>query len=75
MLSLPFSNLPTVEFVILATNSTVVNLARKKAAMLMMSKAPNAMEKEKIFAKVAKGAFLEQGNIANFQSKPSRQTY
>ena len=45
VLTLPSSNPPTLEFVFLATDSIVVNLAREKAAMPIMDKALKPVEK------------------------------
>lgn len=74
VLSLPSGNPPTLEFVFLATDSIALNLARERAAMPMISKAPKAAEKTKVAAKVAEPAFASQ-TATDSKSKPLREKY
>ena len=60
MLSLPFGNPPTLEFVFLAINSIDVNLAREKIAMPVVDKAPKLAKEGKFFAKAAVPSFSGQ---------------
>lgn len=71
-MSLPFGNPPTFKFVFLPTYSIRVNLAKEKAAMPMISKAPKIVEKTKVFDKVAELAFTSQPRTKS-KSKPIRE--
>ena len=75
MLSLPSSNPPTLEFVFLATDSIAVNLAREKATMPIVSKAPKSGEKGKISTKVVALAFAGQRESMDSKSKQLREKY
>ena len=75
MLSLSFRNPPTLEFVFLATDSIAVNLAMKKAAMPIVSKAPKHGKKQKISAKAIVSTFAGQGNSTDSKSKELREKY
>ena len=76
VLSLPSNNPPTLEFVFLATDSIAVNLAREKASMPMMGKAPRTLEKGKTTAAhAAEPACSGQKEVSETQPKQPREKF
>ena len=72
---IPSRNPPTLEFVFLAIDSTIVNLLRKKALISMVSKAPKPIEKGKAFAKASVSAFLMQKDATKSKFKLLKKKY
>lgn len=75
VLSLPFGNLPNLEYIFLAIDSITISLARGRVAMPSVAKALRTTKKDKVSPRAAVPTFSGQKKATKAKYKPSNEKY